>query len=199
MPDEPTVDAQESDSAAWTLARAPRERIEVGEIVVRRYAIEDAEALAESITESIEHLRPWMPWIAQEPVDIGDRRALIAGWCAEWDARRNFTMGIFDGDLNIGGTGFHLRRGPGVVEIGYWTRVSRAGRGVMTRVVGALVEEAFTHDDVDTIEIHHDVANRASARIPEKLGFVRAGERERGPQAPAESGRDVRWVMTRGR
>lgn len=183
----------------WTPSSAPRERIEVDGIVVRRYVVADAEALAESITESIDHLRPWMPWIAHEPVSIDNRRALIAEWSAEWDARRNFTMGIFDGDLHIGGTGLHLRNGPGVVEIGYWIRVSRAGQGVMTRVVGALVDEAFAHDDIDTIEIHHDAANRASGRIPEKLGFSRAGERQREPQAPAESGRDVRWVRTRER
>lgn len=187
------------DRQQWVLARAPREPMTVGDLVVRRYTEDDAEALAESITESLEHLRPWMPWIAYEPVSLHDRRALIAQWSEAWDGRGDFTLGIFDGIENIGGTGLHLRGEPGVVEIGYWVRVSRVGEGIITRVVAALVDEAFRHDDVEMIEIHHDLANLASGRIPEKLGFRRIDEREREPQAPAESGRDVRWVMTRAR
>ena len=30
----------------------------------------------DAVTESIEHLRPWMPWIADEPVTVEQRRAL---------------------------------------------------------------------------------------------------------------------------
>lgn len=187
------------DERLPTTGRLPRERIEVGELVVRRYVEDDAEAMEESVTESLEHLRPWMEWIAHEPLGIEQRRALIREWSDAWDAGRNFVMGIFDGAMHVGGTGLHPRSGPGVLEIGYWVRVSRAGEGIIGRVVLALVEEAFSLGDITTVEIHHDAGNLSSRRVAEKAGFTLVDEREVEPKAPAETGRHLRWVTTRER
>ena len=41
----------------------PAYRIETKRLVVRCYDPSDAPLLAESVTESLEHLRPWMPWV----------------------------------------------------------------------------------------------------------------------------------------
>jgi hypothetical protein len=46
-------------------------------LVLRRWEVSDAEALGEAIAQSIDHLRPWMAWVAQEPEPIERRRARI--------------------------------------------------------------------------------------------------------------------------
>jgi putative acetyltransferase len=56
-----------------------------------------------------------------------------------------------------------------------------------------LAEVASTHHDISTVEIHHDRANRASARVAAKAGFVFAGERRDGANTAAEEGVDWVW------
>ena len=165
---------------------------------MRRYSDDDAVALHESVVVSLEHLRPWMPWIAHEPLGIGQRRELIGQWGGDWDARRDFTMGIFDGTILVGGTGLHLRGGPGCAEIGYWVRADRAGYGIATRIVVALDGVARRMPGILRVEIRHDEANIPSGRVAEKAGFVMEGTSDRAPQAPGESGRVCVWVSPRG-
>ena len=183
----------------WRPRQAPAQPIRVGNLIVRRYAEDDAASLDGSIRTSIEHLRPWMPWIAHEPQSIEQRRDLIRDWSMAWDLLSDFTMGIFDGDEVVGGTGLHLRGGPGSMEIGYWIRVDRTGRGTATQVVRALAEVAFTLVGVERVEIHHDVANVPSGRVAEAAGFTMVREYDRRPVAPAEIGRAKVWVSSRER
>jgi ribosomal-protein-serine acetyltransferase len=42
-------------------------------VVLRRLVAADAEALHTAVSESLEHLRPWMPWAANEPSPIKQR------------------------------------------------------------------------------------------------------------------------------
>ena len=183
----------------WTPAHAPRERVDLGDVVVRRWTTDDAEALHIAVTESIDHLRPWMPWISREPLTVADRRSLIETWSREWDERRDFTMGIFGPDGAVGGTGLHLRSGPRSVDIGYWLRADNVGRGIMTRVVVALVESAFMLEDVDLVVIQHDEGNTPSGRVAERAGFICDHRYTREPQAPGETGTMLRWIRTRER
>lgn len=55
-------------------------RVSDGRIVVRLWRSDDAAALHQAIVESTEHLRPWRPWIAPEPLTVDQRRALIEEW-----------------------------------------------------------------------------------------------------------------------
>lgn len=183
----------------WRPVRAPRDCIDLGDIVVRRLGVDDATRLHEAITASIEHLRPWMPWIRHEPADVGERVAVIEKWSDSWDDRTDFTMGVIRGEKVIGGTGLHLRSGPNVMEIGYWVHPAYVGQGVATRVVRGLVESAFLLDDVNVVQIVHDMANVASRRVAEKCGFQPGGETVREPQAPADTGRVLKWFTTRER
>jgi hypothetical protein len=42
----------------------PDEVIEHGPVTLRRYRPDDLDALFGAVTESLDHLRPWMPWAA---------------------------------------------------------------------------------------------------------------------------------------
>lgn len=180
------------------MAAGPPERVRVGGVTVRRWRPEDAEALHEALLADLEHLRPWMAWVAGEPLSLDERRARLAEWSRRWDAGEDFSFAIVDdaGDV-LGGCGLHRRIGPGGLEIGYWVRGDRTGRGVATDAARALVEVAFTFDDVTHVEIHHDAANAASRRVPEKVGFSRIDERPDEVVAPGEVGIEVIWRLQR--
>jgi len=165
-------------------------------LFVRRWRIEDAPLMHEAVTESVEHLRPWMPWIADEPLTVDQRRDLIAGWQSLWDSGDRI-YGMFVGDEAVGGCGLHARIGRGGLEIGYWVRAGRTGRGYATAASRLLTDLAFTSPDIDRVEIRHDATNAASSRVPAKLGYVRVDDLHRPPVAPAETGVDHVWRMAR--
>jgi RimJ/RimL family protein N-acetyltransferase len=161
-------------------------------MIIRPYRVEDAPALAEAIEASVEHLRPWMPWIALEPRTLEQREAWILDEAGE-------AVGIFDDDDRtvIGGTGFHSRIGEGGVEIGYWVHVDRVGQGIATRAAALLTTQAFERPEIDRVEIHCDEANVASAAIPRTLGYVLVSIEDDEVAAPGEIGRSMIWRMTR--
>jgi len=175
----------------------PSVTIEGARVVVRRYELRDAAQLHEAIVRSIEHLRPWMPWVALEPLELTDREALIGGWITRWEEGEGFNFGVFERGTLVGGCGLNRRVGPAGLEIGYWTRAGETGRGLATEAAGCLVEAAFAMPAVQFVEVHHDVANVASGRIPAHLGFRLIEEREDGPAAPGEAGIERVWRLDR--
>lgn len=176
--------------------RLPR-RIVTDRLVLRHWTLQDAPVLTESVTANLDHLRPWMPWAATEPVSLPERIALIERWQASWEAGGDSVFGVFCDGKAIGGTGLHRRLGPKVLEIGYWIDVAHTGNGYATEVVRALTAAAFAVPGIDRVEIHHDEANHASAAIPHRLGFTLARKEVREPTAPAEIGVECQWVMRR--
>lgn len=181
---------------SWLVSAIPTQ-IVVDEFVIRRYEHDDAGTLVVAVTESVSELLPWMPWAQFEPQTVRQREELIDMWAREWDEEMNFTMGIFLGSTCVGGTGFHLRGDPGVLEIGYWVSTLHSRKGIVTRAVEALTSTAFTLPEVREVHIAHDVANIRSQRIPERLGFRMVSEYERMAIAPGELGRARVWATTR--
>lgn len=176
-------------------AAVPRE-VDAGPVVLRQWAPGDVEAMARSVAESIEHIRPWMPWAAAEPLSPADRAELIAQAGRQWERGESFSFGMFAGDLMVGSTGLHPRIGPGGIEIGYWVHVDWVGRGIATATTRALTSVAVRLPGIDRVEIHHDRANVASRRIPEKLGYRLVAEVPDVPEAPGEEGVELRWRTT---
>ncbi len=104
-------------------------------------------------------------------------------------------LGAFSDGAIVGGTGLHRRRGPHGLEIGYWVAAARTGQGIATEVARLLTTAAFEVPGIDFVEIHHDRANVASARVPEKLGYVFVGEAPSEITAPGQLGVDCTWRM----
>ena len=182
------------DDSATTLAVLPA-RVDTPRLTLRGWQVGDAAAMAEAITESIEHLRPWMPWIAFEPQILDARRDLIRGWERTRLEGGEAVYGIFLDDLPVGGSGLHRRIGPGGLEIGYWIRVGYTRRGFAAETSAALTDCAFALDGITRVEIRHDRANEASRNVPRSLGYEYVGERERASEAPAETGVDCVWAV----
>lgn len=172
------------------------ERIELPDgILLRRLTREDLPTLVDAVNSTLDTLRPWMPW-AQEPVDVDKQGEWLAACEEMWRTGTGFNWGVFapDGEL-VGGTGFHVRNGPGVLEIGYWLRAAYEGRGIMTRVAAALTETARSVEGVERVEIHTDVDNVRSAAIPQRLGYMLMDVREVERESPAATGRHQIWSI----
>ena len=179
---------------------APRllpERIEGEGLVLRRWRPSDAEALACAVAESVDHLRPWMAWVAAEPQTVEQRRELFARWEQEWSEGGDSVFAILVDDRVAGGCGLHRRRGPHALEVGYWVHPAFLRRGIATKAARLLTDAAFSVPGITCVEIHHDKANAASAHVPRRLGFRFVGESPDEREAPAELGIDCTWRMER--
>lgn len=180
-------------------ATSPAYRIETARLVVRCWEPADVELLDEAVRESIEHLRPWMPWSRQEPISPAERLEFVRRCRGSFDTDEDYVYGIFDADESevLGGTGLHTRRGKHVREIGYWIRAGRLRNGFATEATRALTRVGLQVDEVDRIEIRCAPDNEASAGIPAELGFKREGILEKaGRDADGEPRDTLLWSMT---
>lgn len=166
-------------------------------LVLRWWEDADAPALVDVVAANLEHLRPWMPWIAFEPQTVEQRVALFREWRAAAERGDDTVYGVFLDGRPIGGTGLHRRRGLGVLEIGYWIDHRETGQGYATEVARALTDVAFAQPDVDAVQIHHDRANAASGAVPRRLGYRLFLECRRPPAAPGETGMEWAWRVDR--
>jgi RimJ/RimL family protein N-acetyltransferase len=173
------------------------DRIVVSELVVRPWTLADAPALTRAVTESAEHLRPWMPWAASEPVPPATRLAFLRDAIADEAAGGDRPRGYFIGDVVVGAGGLHQRIGAGGLEIGYWVHVGYTRRGIATAAVHALVAEAFADPAIDRVEILHDRANAASGRVAAAAGFTLVGDCPRPALAPGDEGVGRLWRLAR--
>jgi len=137
-------------------------------LVLRRWRTDDAPALLTAIERSLPELRGFMPWAMEVPTieSVGTfLERVVSG--------ASIAFGLYEADgALVGGFGIHDRRGPGILEIGYWVRSDRTGRGYGTAVARTLTDTAFDRfPEVNRIEIHCDPANVASGAIAAKLGY----------------------------
>jgi len=178
---------------SWEGPPAPY-RIETERLVIRCWEPRDALLLKDALDSSLEHLRPFMDWVNDEPEPVEAKAERLRGFRSLFDTGESFVMGIFDPaeEHVLGGTGLHPRIGPGGLEIGYWVRASATRRGIATQAAAALTRVGFDVCKADRIEIRIEPRNQASFGVPRKLGFVEeATLRRRLPGHRAGPLRDV--------
>jgi RimJ/RimL family protein N-acetyltransferase len=177
------------------------EVIPAGPVELRRWRVSHVDGALAAISVSLPELQQWLPWARAMPTADEELAVFEAGE-ADFDADREWAYLLFEegsGDI-VGGAGLHPRGGPGTVEIGYWVRSDRTGRGYASAAAGVLTEAAFMYlAEVDQVEIHMDAANLASAAVPPKLGYVTVGHRVPTSTAPGQTGRGLVWVRRRVR
>jgi RimJ/RimL family protein N-acetyltransferase len=152
-------------------------RLETTRLVLRCPQPGDGLRLNEAVRDSIDDLRPWMPWAQAEPTP-DDSEVYCRRQQARFLLREDLAYLIFEraaggatGRL-LGATGLHridwaVRR----FEIGYWARRGHAGQGYVTEAVRALTRMAFDQLGARRVEIRMDERNEASQRVAEAAGF----------------------------
>lgn len=175
----------------------PPEHLSHASVDLRRWRKSDAELCFRLVSESLAHLEPWMPW-ATETYGLDDARDYLERCEDSWADGSAFQYLIMVGGAPAGSAGLMARIGDGGLEIGYWVHPAYTGRGVATAASGALTEAAFALPAIDRVEIHHDILNLASERVPAKLGYSAVGTaRSRFDLAPGDCGTVKVWRITR--
>jgi ribosomal-protein-serine acetyltransferase len=169
----------------------PASVIKTPRLTLRPWSLADLDQFHDAIVESVEHIRPFLPWAAFEPQSKEQRVALIEEMVAKEHKRvADAVDGISTGDVPywtfardesgnerlIGGVGLHHRVGAGGIEIGYWTRLSETNRGYVTEAARGLTTEGFRNPAINVVAIHTDHDNVFSAAVPRGLGYQLVAE-----------------------
>ena len=161
------------------------ESIDSERLIIRAPRIGDGPAVNAAIVESVNELRPWMPW-AKETQSVDQTEENIRGAVSRFIAREDLRLQIFlksDGSF-VGGSGLHrIDWDVPRFEIGYWVRTSQTRKGYASEAVRAIAEFAFNTLSARRVEIRMDEKNLASQRVAERAGFpveaiLRAFERD---------------------
>lgn len=178
------------------VTNAPPTRISIGDgYALRLLGISDAGLVARSVSDSLEHLQPWMPWASEESTRESFQRARLRGVKHKAAHSTEWQYGLFPrGETSLAGCfGLMADKWPETIEIGYWVHVAETGRGLARRATRVLTNASLALDGVTTVCIRCDEANVRSASVPRALGFTLVRTETREPEAPAESGRLMVW------
>ena len=177
------------------MTERPDDVIEIGPATLRRYREDDLDALVQAVSESEDHLGPWLPWVAGHSRE--SEAEFLARAALDWESGTAYNYAMIAEGTLAGGIALMARIGPGGLEIGYWVHQAWTRRGLATAASAALVDQAFRLPGVDRVEIVHDELNVASAGVPRKLGFTEVGRRPIDPPAPSGTGIGVVWRLVR--
>jgi RimJ/RimL family protein N-acetyltransferase len=179
---------------------SPPKRIELDNRTYLRWlTVGDARAVARAVGESLDHLKPWMPWADAQSADTKFQRTRLRANPRQRERQEEWQYGLFDAADHsfLGAFGIMTRRGPRTLEIGYWLHVDVGNRGYATSAARALTESGLALGGIDRMIIVCDEANLRSAAIPKRLGYTLDHVEERTPEAPGETGRMQIWVVDR--
>ena len=178
----------------------PAYTIHTPRLLLRCWNPEDARLLVPAIAESLDHLRPWMPWAEQEPESVEAKCDRLRKFRSDFDRDESFAYGIFTPGVAqlLGSIGLHARVGVGGLEIGYWIHRDHSGQGYATEAAGALTRVAFEVHGVDRVEIHCDPENHGSAAVARKLGYRHEATLRQRKLTPESRPRDAMiWTLFR--
>ncbi|MEC1178821.1 GNAT family N-acetyltransferase [Metasolibacillus meyeri] len=137
----------------------------------------DGSIVNEAIKDSINELKPWLPFAQKTPTveetEINLRNAYI-----HFLKRMSLRFLIFHKETNefIGITSFEdINWEIPKCQIGYWINTKFSGRGYMLEAVKKLTEFGLNDLQFKRIEIRCESTNTSSRSIPEKLGFELEG------------------------
>lgn len=154
------------------------EAIDAGAIQLRRRTLADVPDLLAAIESSIDELRSFLTWAGRGVPDRSVFERSVVARDLDFDARRGFEYVLREtssGELvGEAGGGVGERRD---VEIGYWVRSDRTGRGYASAAASALTTMVFDHlPDVERVEIRMDKGNHRSRAVAVGLDFVHVGD-----------------------
>ena len=148
-------------------------------VVLRPLVPQDFAAWSEVRRRNGTWLTRWEPARPVIHPDPEGDRDLFAARCVARDRERQtgtqYSFGFFVDGAFAGGCGLTYGEFGISAEIGYWIRDRHEGRGLVTRAVERLMDEAFEVGGVHRVFIRAGVDNARSRAIPERLGFTREG------------------------
>ena len=155
-----------------------RSEIKSKNLILRRYEIDFAPLLYEAAIESRGgEFSRWMPW-CHENYAIDESRTFIEKVVENWQDETQFGFAIFDAQAEefLGGIGLNQpSRAHKFYNLGYWIRVSKQNRGIVSEATRVLAHTAFTDLPINRLEILTAIEHMPSQKAAEKSGATREG------------------------
>jgi RimJ/RimL family protein N-acetyltransferase len=172
---------------------APPYRIQTPRVILRCWEPADTPALRALLADNVEHLRPWVPGMADEPKPLEEKLREVRGWRATFDEDEAWYYALLDADDGVlAGSLVVGRLGPGAVDVGGWVAGERGRRGYQTEATSAFARAAFEVLGLTRVQALCDVANERSIALLRKLGFTH----EATPRHQVDGGRADEMVWS---
>ena len=151
---------------------------ETERLLIRSPLPGDGPALNEAVVESLDSLRPWMPWAQTAPTVEASEENVRKGR-VRFLERSDLWLLLFLKGTNtmVGGSGLHrMDWDVPKFEIGYWCRSRFEGQGYITEAVRGITAFAFNTLGAQRVMIRMDTRNVRSRAVAERTGYVLEGE-----------------------
>jgi [ribosomal protein S5]-alanine N-acetyltransferase len=147
---------------------------------IRAAAVTDAYSLAEFFRRNREHFKPWDPPGPPGRFTVAYWERNLARAVDDWKADRALRLHMFEKhDLErvVGRIGFSqiMRGGFQSCMLGYQLDEICEGHGLMYEALQSAIGFMFQRHHLHRIQANHLEENLRSARLLERLGFVREG------------------------
>lgn len=130
----------------------------------------EAADLYGQIDKNRAYLGEYLPWAETQTLQ-GSKEFIekIQGARANGE---EYGFGVYYEEKLVGHTSLMHLKDEKDPEIGYWVSEDVSGRGITTRVAGALTEFGFGVLHLEAIVIKARIANTGSNKVAEKLGYT---------------------------
>lgn len=153
------------------------DQFETERLILRAPRAGDGVAVNEAVHESQEHLKAWLPRVADVQT-VAENEEAVRRQAAKWLLREELWMLLFrksDG-LFVGKVGLHhIDWSVPSFEIGYWVRENMQGQGYITEAVQGITQFAFEVLRAERVEIRCDPRNERSAAVARRAGYSEEG------------------------
>lgn len=170
------------------------DEIRTERLILRVPGAGDGPTICAAVRESLDRLRPWMPWAQAEPT-------AAANEAYARQARVQFLLREvldYHGYLAASPTRFVLAGGLHHIdwtvprlEVGYWVHTAFEGQGYVREAVAAFTRLAFETLGAARLEIRCDANNVRSAAVARAVGYSREGVLRQHERRPDGSLRDT--------
>ena len=104
---------------------------------------------------------------------MGTAEDFITSALEQFEKNQGFQAGVWQAGQLVGVVGLRQEQRRGGID--YMLASAFRGKGIMTKVVKALVDYGFNELNLNRMDIHADTKNVKSCAIPERLGFTKEG------------------------
>lgn len=152
------------------------QRIETDRLILRRYKIEDADAMYKNWASDSE-VTKFLTWQPHPSVDVS--RSIIEDWLKKYSDEKYYQWAIVlkdngnepIGDISVG----HMNEDISMVHIGYCLGRAWWRRGIMSEALKAVTDFMFDTVEVNRVESRHDPRNPNSGKVMQKCGMKYEG------------------------
>ena len=148
------------------------QRIETDRLVLRRFSVDDAEAMYRNWASDPEVVR-YLTWPAHDSVEV--TKAVLNAWASSYPKKDYYQWAIVlkaHGSDPIGSiSAVHVKDDAASVEIGYCIGKAWWHQGITSEALGAVMAFFFDTVGADRVESRHDLRNPRSGMVMKRCGM----------------------------